>query len=188
MKILNFNDFVKESVLNVTRSITETIELENISTRTWWDCEPWYDFDHERKGTYEDFKKLERNKRASFDIHMDFFFEILDEEGEYVDDICKVHTETKLYFTDMEIDDYDIDCKVCNDVDELVEFAKDYNDVTEENILELIKDAWDEYDIDDDLEMDLEDKCGKRDWDRIIDEIKEKIIGRIISDYNRFNQ
>ena len=52
MKILKFNDFVKESVLNVTRSITETIELENISSRTWWDGETWYDFDHERKGTY----------------------------------------------------------------------------------------------------------------------------------------
>lgn len=187
MKILKFNDFVKESALSVTRSVTETIELENISTRVMWDGENWHDFDHERKGTYEDFKKLERNKRASFDIYMDFFFEILDEEGEYVDDICKVHTETKLYFTDMETDDYDIDCKECNNVVDLVNFAENYNNVTEENILELIKDAWEEYDMDDDLEMELEDRCGKRDWYKIIDEIKEKTIGRIMSDYRNFN-
>lgn len=188
MKILKINDFVKESYLSVNKTITETIELEQISTRVWWDGENWCDFDHERKGTYEDFKKLEKNKRASFDVHMDFYFETLDEDGEYIDDICKVHTETKLYFTDMETDDYDIDVKVCNNVDELVDFAKNYDNVTEENILELVKEAWDEYDVDYDLEMELEDRCGKRDWYKVIDEIKEKTIGRIINDYNRFNQ
>lgn len=188
MKILKINDFVKESYLNVNRTISETIELELISTRVWWDGENWFDFDNERKGTYEDFKKLEKNKNTSFDIHMDFHFEILNEDGEYIDDICKVHTETKLHFFDMEIDHYDIDCKVCKNVDKLTDFVQNYDDVTEENILKLIKEAWDEYDVDYDLEMELEDRCGKRDWDKFIDEIKEKTIERIIDDYNRFNQ
>lgn len=179
MKILGIKDFINESQMNVTKSIVDTIKLNDVKLKCIWDGEHWYYYDREGKGNFEEFKQLPKNQNATFEIYITFDFEQY-EDYKYKDDICKVESMCKLHWFNMVENDYEIEPVYCKNIETLSGFLSDYDDVNSEKLRELISDALDENHIDEELTNEITDRMGIKDNYELVSKIKDIIINDLI--------
>ena len=185
MKVKNFNEFVNEANMVITRTVTNGIGVSVSFLRSMWDGERWYYFDREGKGTLEDFKALENNRNTNFDVRLRFEFSLLDGNMEYDDDICSTTVEARVHFHSMEDDDYETSVISIDNIEELKEFTSTCEDGFDLHDFRttLVK-TWEEAYVDDEITDELEDALGKQDYssmlvslmDTIVDGLCEKLV------------
>ena len=188
MKILKSEEFINEAVMPVTKKIENYISLDSIIVDAKWDGVVWNDYERDnKKGTFAEYSSLENNKRKTLEVRLDFNFEQLDEDGEYVDDIATVKTLTTVYFTDMQSGDYDLECKSCSNISDIADFLKDnnYENGTPGELAELIKTTWDEEEIDYQLHNELDYQIHWGGIENIEEKIKNAVVGKIVSLYGK---
>ncbi len=173
------NDFVNESQMNVTRNIIDTIKLNDVKMRCFWDGEHWYYYERENKGSVEEFKQLQKNQNATFEIYVTFDFEQY-EGNKYKDDICKVESMCRMHWFNMVENDYEIEPVYCKNVETLSGFLSDYEDADNDRLRELLSDTWDENNLDEELMNEITDRMGIKDNYELVSKIKDIIINDII--------
>lgn len=180
MKILNLDSFINEGYVELHKTITDILNLVNIKVRCTWDGETWYYYDRENKGTFEDFKKLQKNNNTNFEIYLRYNFVVNEEDSKPEDAVnreCSVEQLITLHFNNMSENDYDINCKYCHKMDDLRNIVYDYDEDDDEpltKIRELISKDLDV--IIYELEIEVEDKLGIKNDDVLI----ASIIGEAI--------
>lgn len=179
-KVLNSEQYIKEAYMGITKTITDKLDLDMITVRCSWDGESWYYFDREGKGSIEDFKALDKNKNTHLEIELKYYFELSDDEGE-LSDSATIESLVVLHYSDMSIDDYDIDVKYVRNTVDLVEITEDY-EVSAEELNEVFSESWTEQ-VTDELISEFDDKLGIDQYSNIYDEIKEKAIKAVMDDY-----
>ena len=187
MKVLKSEEFINESVLSISKKIENFISLDSIIINAKWDGLVWNDYERDNKeGTFAKYSSLDANKRKTLEVKLDLNFEQLDENGEYVDDITTVSALATVYFTDMQAGDYDLECKTCTNIQDIVDFLKDNNfeNGTPDEIAELIRTTWDEEEIEYQLHNELDYQIHWGGIDNIEGKIKEAVVEKIVSVYS----
>lgn len=186
MKILNSKEFINESYFKVTEVVDKIISLDNISLKCLWDGEYWFDYNREKRGTFEDFKNLENNKNTNFEVYLNLDFKKLDNENQFENDICISEVCVKLHYYDMSIDDYNLDFVYCNNIEPLAKYVSTCDTIENDFLKDMIAESWNECKIDEQLGIELEDRIGKIDLNKTIEEIKNCVIDGVIESYCDF--
>lgn len=183
MKILNLDGFIKEGYTEIVKTVTDILTLKRIRVKCTWDGEHWYYYDKENKGSFDDFKKLGKNRNANFDAEFRYDFTVRG-EGSRSDDTPRdeftVEELVRVHFNDMAENDYDIDFEYCHNANKLADIVYEY-DADGDNdprlkIRELISD--DLNDTENELASEIEDRTGIKDnYDIIASVIGEAISG-----------
>lgn len=190
MKILKSEEFINEAMLGLTKSVTEYLSLDSIITDVKWDGKIWNDYERDLKEpVFSEYAGLPENKGKTLEVRLDFNFEQLDKEGEYVDDVATVKTLTTVHFTDMPSGDWEIECRQCTGMNEILEFVKDndYKNGTPGEIRDLIKDTWDEEEISYQLHNEIDYAIHWGGIEDIEGKIKDAVIEKMIEEYSKAN-
>lgn len=187
MEILKYDEFVKESMLPVTKNVTEYISLDSIIADVKYDGTLWNDFERGDRGSFEDYKALPENKGTSLDTELQFNFEHVDADGEYVDDICEIKALVKVRFTDMAAGDFDIEVAYCNGADKLLEFVKgnNYENGTPGEIAQIVNDTWDEEETGWQIEKETDYLVHRGGIEDLPGKIREAVVESIVAEYSK---
>lgn len=185
MKILDSNSFIKEGYMNVTCVVNNTLELNAIDTTCKWDGEHWYFYEREGNGDIDDFRKLDNNRNTNFEVYLKFDFSLKgDEMGEVGK--CRVSMMVNVHYMNMAEDDYEIEVRTIDDMDEFNGMLYGY-DIDTDELKKVLSESWDEFYVYEKIGDELEDRIGlKRIGDKsekLCAEIKDKAIEGFLDEY-----
>ncbi len=183
MKILDLDKFVNEGYTELRKTTTDILNLEKINIKCTWDGEHWYYYDREKKGSFDDFKKLAKNKNANFEVYFRYDFSLKGEHAKYDEeakDECSVDQLVVVHFNNMEENDYDVNFKYCHNMDKLIDIIYDYDvDEDDEFLIKIRGMVSDDLNgTEDEIANEIEDRIGiKYNHDMVSSIIGEAING-----------
>lgn len=185
-KILNTKQFINEAYgMTLTRTVDDSLILEQIITKCTWTGEHWYFYDREKKGSIEDFKALKRNKNENVEFLFKMFFKMEGERNGETEELNNaiVSVHTVVHWHDMAANDYSIDVKYIEGMEEFAEMLSEYTVDTKE-LSEVIADTWDEdSSAKEDVSNEMNDRIGTDPFDKILEEIKTETVKGFVKDY-----
>lgn len=179
MKILDINSFIKESSMRVERVVNDDIHIMGIDVKCRWDGEHWYFYDREGKGTHETFKSLPQHRNVDFEMNFKIDFAVTNEmlDDEIFND-CTVDIKAVLHYYDMASDDYDIEVRSIDDVDELKNLFMTYS-IDARTFDKFMSESWYDCDVIETLSNEMEDRMGFKKPVDLIEKIRKEITNAI---------